>query len=178
MQFGHNSWPYVPNTAVHRQEMLDAIGVQSVDSLFGDIPEQYRKTILDLPKPLSELELRRDLQAISELNSSASNSPSFLGGGCYNHFIPAVVNHVSSMGEMLTAYTPYQAEISLGRLEALLNYQTMVCELTAMEIANSSLLDEATAAAEAMIMLYNVRTREQRKDGANIFFVSEFQNLK
>ena len=161
MRVGHNSWPYVPNTDVHRQEMLEAIGVQSSDSLFSDIPEQYRKTTLDLPEPLSELELRRELQAISELNLSANNSPSFLGGGCYHHFVPAVVNHVSSMGGMLTAYTPYQPEVSQGTLQATYEFQSLVSQLLGMEVANAGMYDGATSFAEAALMACRVTGRKR-----------------
>ena len=107
MQQGHFSSPYVPNTDDDRQAMLQAIGVESVEALFTDIPEGYGHPSLDLPSPLSELELRRELQALSDLNLTPGRVPCFLGGGAYHHFIPAVVNHVISRGELATAYTPY-----------------------------------------------------------------------
>jgi glycine dehydrogenase subunit 1 len=132
--------------------MLQAIGVESVEALFADIPEGYGRPHLDLPSPLSELELRRELQALSDLNSTPGRVPCFLGGGAYNHYIPAVVNHVISRGELATAYTPYQPEVSQGTLQAIYEFQSLVCQLMGMEVANSGMYDGATALAEAALM--------------------------
>ena len=154
-------------------EMLSAISYNSVEALITDtIPKDIRlESDLNLPKALTE---SRYIEHIKSLARKNKNYRSYIGMGYFNTILPGVIqrNILENPG-WYTAYTPYQAEISQGRLEALLNYQTMVCELTAMEIANSSLLDEATAGAEAMIMLYNARSRNQKKEGVLKFFVSE-----
>jgi glycine dehydrogenase subunit 1 len=152
MHQGRLSSPYVPNTDGDRRAMLQAIGVESVEALFADIPDGYGRPALDLPSPLSELELRRELQALSDLNSTPGRVPCFLGGGAYHHYIPAVVNHVISRGELATAYTPYQPEVSQGTLQAIYEFQSMVCQLMEMEVANSGMYDGATALAEASLM--------------------------
>ena len=155
------------------KEMLTAISYNSVEQLIEDtIPETIRlESDLNLPKAITE---SRYIEHIKSLAKKNKNYRSYIGMGYFNTILPGVIqrNILENPG-WYTAYTPYQAEISQGRLEALLNFQTIVCDLTAMEIANSSLLDEATAAAEAMIMLYNARSREQKKEGAIKFFVSE-----
>ena len=156
------------------KEMLTAISYNSVEQLIADtIPETIRlKGDLNLPKAITE---NRSIEHIKSLAKKNKNYRSYIGMGYFNTILPGVIqrNILENPG-WYTSYTPYQAEISQGRLEALLNFQTMVCDLTAMEIANASLLDEATAAAEAMIMLYNTRSREQKKEGVNKFFVSEY----
>ena len=156
------------------KEMLTAISYNSVEQLIADtIPETIRlKSDLNLPKAISE---NHSIEHIKRLAKKNKNYRSYIGMGYFNTILPGVIqrNILENPG-WYTSYTPYQAEISQGRLEALLNFQTMVCDLTAMEIANASLLDEATAGAEAMIMLYNARSREQKKEGANKFFVSEY----
>lgn len=152
MQQGQLSSPYVPNTDGDRQAMLQAIGVESVEALFTDIPEGYAHPSVNLPSPLSELELRRELQALSDLNSTPARVPCFLGGGAYHHFIPAVVNHVISRGELATAYTPYQPEVSQGTLQAIYEFQSLVAQLIGMEVANAGMYDGATALAEAALM--------------------------
>ncbi len=155
------------------KEMLTAISYNSVEQLIADtIPENIRlKSDLNLPKAITE---NRSIEHIKSLAKKNKNYRSYIGMGYFNTILPGVIqrNILENPG-WYTSYTPYQAEISQGRLEALLNFQTMVCDLTAMEIANASLLDEATAGAEAMIMLYNTRSREQKKNGTNKFFVSE-----
>ena len=153
--------PYVPNTEDDRRVMLRAIGVESVEELFADIPEGYRRPALDLPAPLSELELRRELQALSELNLVPGRVPCFLGGGAYDHFVPSVVGHVISRGELATAYTPYQPEVSQGTLQAIFEFQSMVCQLLGMEVANSGMYDGASALAEAALMACRVTGRER-----------------
>jgi len=132
--------------------MLNAIGVESMEALFADIPEGYARPYLDLPAPLSELELRRELQALSDLNLTPGRVPCFLGGGAYQHYIPAVVAHVISRGELATAYTPYQPEVSQGTLQAIYEFQSLVCQVMGMEVANSGMYDGATALAEAALM--------------------------
>ena len=153
--------------------MLKELGLHSIDQLINEtIPENILlKKSMDLPDALNESELLDHMKKIGRKNK---NYRSYIGMGYYNTILPGVIqrNILENPG-WYTAYTPYQAEIAQGRLEALLNYQTMVCDLTAMEIANASLLDEATAAAEAMIMLYNARSRSKKKSGANVFLVSK-----
>ena len=153
--------PYVPNTEDDRRVMLKAIGVESVEDLFADIPEGYRLPTLDLPAPLSELEVRRELQALSELNLVPGRVPCFLGGGAYDHFVPSVVSHVISRGELSTAYTPYQPEVSQGTLQAIFEFQSLVCLLLGMDVANSGMYDGASALAEAALMACRVTGRER-----------------
>ncbi|MFA4851348.1 MAG: aminomethyl-transferring glycine dehydrogenase [Bacteroidales bacterium] len=155
------------------EKMLAVVGVKSVDALIAEtIPQSIRmKESLTLSKGINEYEYISHLKKIGSKNKIYK---SFIGLGYYNTITPCVIqrNILENPG-WYTAYTPYQAEISQGRLEALLNFQTMIIDMTGMEIANASLLDEATAAAEAMIMLFNVRSRDAVKRGANRFFVSE-----
>ncbi len=154
------------------QEMLKSIGVKSLDELiYNTLPSDIRlKNELDLPKPMSEIEFACH---IGELANKNKVYKTYIGLGYNEAILPAVIQrNIFENPSWYTSYTPYQAEISQGRLEALLNYQTMVSDLTGFKMANSSLLDEGTAAAEAMIMLYNDRTRTQKKNNANTFFVS------
>ncbi|MCB0458952.1 MAG: aminomethyl-transferring glycine dehydrogenase [Flavobacteriaceae bacterium] len=154
------------------KSMLETIGVESLEDLiYNTIPSHIElKKPLDLPKPMSEFEFSNHIQKLASKNQLFKT---YIGLGYHPSVLPAVIQrNIFENPSWYTSYTPYQAEISQGRLEALLNYQTMVAELTGMELANSSLLDEGTAAAEAMIMLYNARSREQKKVEANQFFVS------
>ena len=154
---------YVPHTDADRAEMLAAIGVQRVEDLFHDVPVACRFPELNLPEPLSEMEIMAELQAMSEENLDAGHFPSFLGAGAYNHYVPRIVDAVISRSEFYTAYTPYQPEISQGTLQSIFEYQSMICALTGMEVANASHYDGATAAAEAVIMALNVaRGKRQR----------------
>lgn len=146
---------YVPNTEQDRRAMLDAIGVSSVADLFADVPQDLRFPSLDLPRPLSEAELMRELRRISNRNASAHSHSIFLGAGAYNHFIPSAVDALLRRAEYYTAYTPYQPEISQGTLQAIFEYQTLICALTGMDAANASHYDGATAMAEAAIMALN-----------------------
>ncbi len=153
--------------------MLQKIGAASVEQLIDEtIPQQIRlKQPLNLPEGMNEYTYLNHLKALGKMNKQFK---SYIGMGYYGTVTPSVVTrNVLENPGWYTAYTPYQAEISQGRLEALLNYQTMVCDLTGMPIANASLLDEGTAAAEGMIMFFNSRTREQVKTGVNKFFVSD-----
>lgn len=145
--------PYISNTKAERQAMLEKIGVANFEELITAIPEKMRLTgMLDLDEPLSELEITRGIksQTCKDVCTQAVNS--FLGAGCYDHFIPAAVDTIISRPEFFTAYTPYQAEVSQGTLQFIYEYQTMVCELTGMEIANASMYDAASAIAEAILM--------------------------
>ncbi len=144
--------------------MLKALGAESLDDLFDSIPDKIRfKGTLRLPRPHSEPELRNRLSELASKNAStASGYASFLGGGCYDHYIPALVGHLSGRGEFYTAYTPYQAEASQGTLQAIFEYQTCICELTGMDISNASHYDGGTALAEAAIMsTYFARGRKK-----------------
>jgi len=144
---------YLPMTDQDRQEMLRTIGVESVEELFQEIPENVRfKGRLNLPEPLPEPQLLKHMNRLANKNASFDNHVSFLGAGVYEHHIPSVVNHVISRSEFYTAYTPYQPEISQGELQAIFEFQTMICELTGMDVANSSMYDGPTALAEAAAM--------------------------
>lgn len=142
---------YLPMTNEDKEEMLDTIGVQSTDDLFSDIPSQIRfKGELNLKKPVNEQQLKKELTKLANKNANLKEYSSFLGAGVYDHFIPSVVDHVISRSEFYTAYTPYQPEISQGELQAIFEFQTMISELTSMEIANSSMYDGGTSLAEAV----------------------------
>ena len=142
---------YIPSTREERLDMLHSIGMQSFDELYADIPESLRlKDGLFLPVGLSEMEVARKIEEISAKNTRFSHI--FRGAGSYYHYIPAIVKQVTSKEEFVTAYTPYQAEISQGLLQSIFEYQTMICELTGMDVSNASVYDGATAAAEAAAM--------------------------
>jgi glycine dehydrogenase subunit 1 len=154
---------YIPHTDADRAEMLAAIGVERVEDLFHDVPAACRFPELNLPEPLSEMEILAELQALSEENLDVDHLSSFLGAGVYNHYIPRVVDHIISRSEFYTAYTPYQPEISQGTLQSIFEYQSMICALTGMEVANASHYDGATSVAEAVIMALNVGRGKRRK---------------
>lgn len=142
---------YLPMTEQDKQEMLKAIGVDSTEDLFSDIPEKVRlKKTLSLKQPKSEHELKKELVQMANKNYNLKEYTSFLGAGVYDHFIPSVVDHVISRSEFYTAYTPYQPEISQGELQAIFEFQTMISELTGMPVANSSMYDGGTSLAEAV----------------------------
>jgi len=148
---------YIPHTQKDVREMLEAVGVRSIEDLFGSIPKEQRLSKpLDLPGPLSEPDLIRHVQGLE--------SPiltSFIGGGAYHHFIPAVVSHLASRSEFYTAYTPYQPEISQGTLQAIFEYQTLMCQLTGMEVSNASMYDGASSLAEAVLMAHRITGRKK-----------------
>ena len=152
---------YIPNTVAEQDELLAAIGLRSVDDLFADIPDAYRNPNLDLPAPMSELEIQRELGDIAGRNRSLSSGPSFLGAGSYHHFIPSIVKALMTRGEFLTAYTPYQPEVSQGTLQVIFEFQTMISGLFGMEVANAGMYDGATSLAEAVLMACRVTRREQ-----------------
>jgi glycine dehydrogenase subunit 1 len=154
---------YVPHTEEERREMLDTIGVGRLADLFGDIPERHRFPDLGLPTPLSEMEILQDLKVLSAENLDANAVPTFLGAGAYRHWVPSVVDYVISRGEFYTAYTPYQAEVSQGTLQAIFEYQSMICDLTGMDISNASHYDGATATAEAVLQALNVFRMKRHK---------------
>jgi glycine dehydrogenase subunit 1 len=133
--------------------MCEAVGVASVDELLKAFPEELRlKSPLDLPQGLSEQELLSLLKSISKKNSTVEECASFLGAGAYNHYVPSVVDHILLRSEFYTAYTPYQPELSQGTLQAIFEYQTLICQLTGMDVSNASLYDGASAVAEAVLM--------------------------
>ena len=146
---------YIPHTDADRAAMLAAVGVEKVEDLFHDVPAAYRFPTLELPDPVSEMEIMAELQAISEENLDAGHYPSFLGAGAYHHYVPRVVDHLISRSEFYTAYTPYQPEISQGTLQSIFEYQSMICALTGMDVSNASHYDGATSTAEAVIMALN-----------------------
>ncbi|MBN1937663.1 MAG: aminomethyl-transferring glycine dehydrogenase subunit GcvPA [Anaerolineae bacterium] len=154
---------YAPLTENERAEMLAEIGVSSLDELFIDVPQAHRYPQIDLQSPKSELEVMRELRALGEKNADLDHTVSFLGAGAYQHYIPSVVNHTLLRGEFYTAYTPYQPEISQGTLQAIFEYQSMICELTGLEVANASHYDGSTALAEGVLMAYNVLRGKRRK---------------
>jgi len=152
--------PYIPNSEDDVRKMLETIGVSGVDELFSTIPDSLRLSApLDLPPPLPEPELIRHLNDLA-----ASNAPgciSFMGGGVYNHFIPPVIWSIAMRPEFATAYTPYQAEVAQGTLQAIYEFQTHLCRLTGMDVANASMYDGATAVAEAAILAVNHTGRKK-----------------
>jgi glycine dehydrogenase subunit 1 len=153
---------YIPNTDADCRQMLDAIGVRSVEDLFADIPAAVRlKRPLRIPPALSEADLSKHLQALAAVNADADRYSCFLGAGCYNHFSPSIINHLVLRGEFLTAYTPYQPEISQGTLQALYEYQTLICLLTGMEVSNASMYEGASATAEAILMAQRITGRSE-----------------
>jgi len=153
---------YIPNTDADCRAMLQAIGVRSVEELFGDIPPAVRlKRPLKVPPAMSESEVGRHLRALAAQNADADRYSMFLGAGCYNHFSPAIINHLVLRGEFLTPYTPYQPEVSQGTLQALYEYQSLVCLLTAMEVSNASMYEGASATAEAVLMAQRVTGRNK-----------------
>ncbi|MDX8408722.1 MAG: aminomethyl-transferring glycine dehydrogenase subunit GcvPA [Mariprofundales bacterium] len=154
---------FLPHTASDRAQMLARIGVDNISALFADIPQQFHleSGTLDLPPAQHETAIQRTFTEAAARNRNSSDHRYFLGGGTYHHFIPAAVDYIISRGEFLTAYTPYQPEISQGTLQALFEFQTMVARLTGMEVANASMYDAATAVAEAALMARRV-TRRQR----------------
>jgi len=152
--------PYLLNTPDDKNEMLKSIGASSIDELFSNIPESVRlNRPLDIPKALTEIELSRHIARLANSNLNADSAVCFLGGGSYDHFIPAVVDMVASRSEFYTAYTPYQAEASQGSLQAFYEFQTMISQLTAMDISNSSLYEAGSGLAEAILMAMSVTGR-------------------
>ena len=152
--------PYLYNTTKDQREMLEAIGTGSMDDLFASIPEDLKLSRpLDLAPALSEMELDHHLRQMGAENSHTGNTICFLGGGCYDHFIPAVVDTVASRSEFYTSYTPYQAEASQGNLQVVFEYQSLITRLTGMDVSNASLYDGASAAAEAVLMAISATKR-------------------
>jgi len=153
---------YIPHTAGDITEMLERIGVSSLEDLFVEVPDSVRlKRPLDLPEPLSEVELLRELKALGQKNATPETYNSFLGGGAYHHFSPSAIDLLISRSEFYTAYTPYQPEISQGTLQAIFEFQSLICQLTGMDAANASMYDGASACAEAVLMAMRLTRRKK-----------------
>ena len=152
---------YVPNTDADRAALLRAIGADSAAELFADIPAAMRDPELRLPEPLSELELRQLLNDLARRNGDPERCLSFLGAGAYSHFVPSVVGRVIGRSEFYTSYTPYQPEISQGTLQSTFEFQSLVCRLTQMDVANASLYDGAAATAEAVVLALSATRRHK-----------------
>src|SRR5919197_1090499 len=152
---------YTPNTEAQRQEMLAAMGLKSLEDLFQEVPPQVFNPKIDLPAPLSEPELAAEMRRLSELNADAAHYALFLGAGAYNHYSPSAVYRIISRSEFLTAYTPYQPELSQGTLQQIYEFQTLVCQLTSMDVANASMYDAGSALGEAAIMATSITRRHK-----------------
>ena len=154
---------YLFNTPDEQREMLQAIGTESIEQLFETIPADIRLTSdLNIPAAMGELELTQHMSGLAAENADAQSLTCFLGGGSYDHFIPAVVDAISSRGEFYTSYTPYQPEVSQGNLQAMFEYQTLICQLTGMDVSNASLYDGGSSAAEAAMMSISVTRRSKK----------------
>lgn len=152
---------YIPNSPEEREEMLEAIGLESADELFRSIPSDVllnRK--LEITDPLAEPEVIGTMESLAAKNT-ASQKPSFLGAGVYSHYSPTIVDHLIQRSEFFTSYTPYQPEISQGTLQYIFEFQTLVCQLTGMDVANASMYDGSTATAEAVLMAQRVTRRDR-----------------
>lgn len=144
---------YIPNTDANRRQIMESIGISSVEELLNVIPPDVRTMHdLRLPSALSEMELQDHMEALAGENVAADKAVSFIGGGMYDHFIPSAIKHLAGRSEFLTSYTPYQPEVSQGTLQGIYEFQTMICELTGLDVANASMYDGASATAEAMMM--------------------------
>ena len=153
---------YVPNTSENKKRMLEKIGVKDFSQLIQSIPASLLlKKELGLPRALSEVELTKHMQELSSKSKSTHEMISFLGGGAYDHFIPSVVNHILSRSEFYTAYTPYQAEVSQGTLQSIYEYQSLICQLTEMDVSNASMYDGASAVAEAALLAHSETGRDE-----------------
>ena len=171
---------YLPLNVSDRAQMLDVIGVDNIDALFEDVPKPARlKTLVDLPLHQSEQAVERHMSRLSSKSISASSVPFFCGAGAYKHHIPATVDHLIQRSEFLTAYTPYQPEISQGTLQALFEFQTQVALLTGMEVANASMYDGSTACAEAVVMAKRVtrKTKAILAPGLHPHYAAATQTL-
>jgi glycine dehydrogenase subunit 1 len=170
---------YILNTDDDVRAMLDAVGLDAIERLFDAIPDELRlKRPLAIPPALSELELTSHLAGLAARNQGADAMPCFLGGGCYDHFVPAVVDALASRGEFFTAYTPYQPEASQGTLQAIFEYQTLIAQLTGMDVSNASLYDGGSAVAEAVLMALSASRRAGRIVAAGTVHPEHRQILK
>ena len=155
--------PYTYNTSAQQEEMLQAIGADSVDQLFDVIPDSMKlDRPLNIPPALGELELTSHMQELARQNTNITENTCFLGAGSYDHFVPAVVDTLAARGEFYTSYTPYQPEVSQGNLQVMFEYQTLICQLTGMDVSNASLYDGGSAAVEAMLMAISITRRNSK----------------
>lgn len=153
---------YIPNSPSEQEEMLKKIGVKNFEELIKSIPEEVRvKGNLKIPDGISEYEAIKEIREIAKNNLSTDDIISFLGGGSYDHYIPSVISSIITRSEFITAYTPYQAEVSQGTLQAIYEYQTMICKITGMDVANASMYDGGSAAAEASLLAASHKNRKQ-----------------
>jgi len=160
---------YLSLTDADRRAMLAKIGVANIDALFADIPERKRlSALVDLPKTKGEMEVERELGKLAAQNTAAGSVPFFVGAGAYKHHVPASVDHLIQRSEFLTSYTPYQPEIAQGTLQYLFEFQTQVTMLTGMEVANASMYDGSTAAAEAVLMAHRITRRQKAVLAGNL----------
>ena len=154
---------YIPNTREDQEAMLEVLGFPSLEALLEPVPENVRlRRPLNLPPALSEPDLKRVLTNMAAKNKNLDTSISFLGAGTYDHAIPSVVPHLQGRSEFVTSYTPYQPEVSQGMLQAIYEFQTMVCQITGLDIANASLYDGATAVVEAVLLALGPGGRGER----------------
>ena len=153
--------PYIPNTDEDRRRILEAVGVSSVQEFFNDIPSEFRNPTLDLEPPLPEFELQRYVAGLAGTNKVPGDYASFLGAGSYRHHIPAIVRQITSRSEFMTAYTPYQPEVSQGTLQTEYEFQTLCCQLTEMDVANAGMYDGSTSLAEGALMATRVTKRNR-----------------
>ncbi|MDQ2808040.1 MAG: hypothetical protein M3Z04_14185 [Chloroflexota bacterium] len=152
--------PYIPNTDADRQAMLASLGMSSLADLYREVPASVMDPPINLPEPLSESEIMAEMRRLSAKNCDATGFATFLGAGSYNHFSPAAVYRIMSRGEFYTAYTPYQPELAQGTLQWTYEWQTLICELTGMDVSNAGMWDASTAMAEAAIMATNITKRK------------------
>src|SRR5215468_10442226 len=154
---------YTPHTSADKERMLRAIGLESIEELYQHIPKTLReRASIDLPEGLTELAVRKRLAGLAAQNANAADWSLFFGGGIYHHFIPSAVDAVISRSEFSTSYTPYQPEVSQGTLQAMYEFQTLICQLTGMEVANAGVYDGASAAAEAVLMARRIQDERHR----------------
>src|SRR6476659_2682108 len=152
---------YIPNSPEERDEMLAVVGLESAEDLFRSIPKDVQLgRLLNVTEPLAESEVIAAMEEMAAKNT-ASQKPSFLGAGVYSHYSPTIVDHLIQRSEFFTSYTPYQPEISQGTLQYIFEFQTLVCQLTGMEVANASMYDGSTAMAEAYLMAQRVTRRDK-----------------
>jgi glycine dehydrogenase subunit 1 len=155
---------YTPHTAADQENMLRTIGLDSIEALYRHVPATLcGRAKINLPEGLTELSVRKRLAALASRNATSLDWSLFLGGGIYNHFIPSAVDATISRSEFSTSYTPYQPEVSQGTLQALFEYQTLICQLTGMEVANAAMYDGASAAAEAALMSRRIQPESRRR---------------
>src|SRR6476659_3550868 len=155
---------YTPHTSADREQMLGAIGIDSIEALYQHVPATLRqRSKINLPEGVSEFAVRQRLAGLASHNAIPPDWSLFLGGGIYHHFIPSAVDAIISRAEFATSYTPYQPEVSQGTLQALFEYQTLICQLTGMEISNAGVYDGASAAAEAVLMSRRIQPASRRR---------------